>query len=108
MISILDSPEVTDLSSPNKIDSFIQVQIKIREILKKKLGEEWFENGLFNIPSYQDEVTHGVDISYILWLHNLIITFGLYDFCKRRYKVLEGNRSMWNKKLSFEDNIKQM
>lgn len=108
MISIIDAPENVDLSSPGKIDSFIKVQERMIVILKSKLCEEWFQKGLLNLPSYQDKVSHGVDISYILWLHNLLITFGLFDFCKKHYKILEANKSVWNNKISFEENIKHM
>lgn len=81
---------------------------RLQEQFEKRVGKEWAEKGLKNIPSCFDESTQGVSIGHILWLHDLLTGFGMYEFCKDRYTSLEGNSSWWNSKKSFEENIAKM
>jgi len=83
---------------------------RLTNVAKAKLGEEWYEKGLLNIPSCYEKVTDGIAIGHILWLHNLVSAYGMYDFAKMRYDSLVGTRSsVWKpNKLTYEDNIKNV
>mmetsp|Transcript_16482 Transcript_16482/g.35804 ORF Transcript_16482/g.35804 Transcript_16482/m.35804 type:complete len:183 (-) Transcript_16482:166-714(-) len=61
---------------------------------------------MLNLPTCYDERTNGVAIGHLLWLHNIVQAYGMYEFGKDRYKMLEATG--WNKKKSFEDNIAKM
>mmetsp|Transcript_16396 Transcript_16396/g.18692 ORF Transcript_16396/g.18692 Transcript_16396/m.18692 type:complete len:633 (+) Transcript_16396:125-2023(+) len=73
---------------------------------EEKVGKEWAEKGLLNIPSCYDESTDGIAIGQILYLHNLLTGFGMYEFCKDRYRSLESTK--WDKKKSFKQNCDKM
>ena len=87
---------------------------KVLEDARKRLearalevqGEEWVEKGLLNIPGPYDECTDGIHIGHILWIHNLLTTYGMYEFCKDRYDSLEGIK--WDKKKTWEEKSKSM
>jgi predicted aldo/keto reductase-like oxidoreductase len=53
-----------------------------------------------------DESTDGIAIGHILWLYNLLVNYGMYEFCHDRYSSLV-NQS-WNKKKSFQENADAM
>lgn len=74
--------------------------------MQEKLGKEWAEKGLLNIPSCETKETQGVAIGHVLWCYNLVKAFGMYDFAHMRYKNLEGQK--WDKKKSFEENSKKI
>jgi predicted aldo/keto reductase-like oxidoreductase len=77
------------------------------EALKvEKLGKEWMEKGLLNLPDCYDESTELTAIGHVLWLHNVVSAFGMYSFAKDRYIWLE--KCAWNKKKSFQENAKKM
>jgi predicted aldo/keto reductase-like oxidoreductase len=59
--------------------------------MEETCGKDWAEKGLLNLPTCYEECTSGIAIGHILWLHNLLTSYGMYDFCKDRYKMLEGN-----------------
>jgi predicted aldo/keto reductase-like oxidoreductase len=73
---------------------------------EKELGKEWYEKGLINLPTCEDEGTQGTAIGHVLWLYNLMKAFGMYDFCKARYKSL--SECPWKKDKPFEENLKKM
>lgn len=72
----------------------------------EKLGAEWVEKGLLNLPSMMDESTDGVAVGHILWLWNLLEAYGMYEFCQDRYTSLVN--SSWDKKKSFKENADAM
>ena len=71
-----------------------------------KLGKDWHEKGLLNVPSFYTESSDGTALGHMLWLHNCLKAFGMYEFAKDRYEILEGVTVKWKKK-SFEDNKKK-
>lgn len=82
---------------------------KLKALAKDKLGEEWYEKGLLDIPSFYKKETGGIAIGHILWLHNVVSAYGLYDFAKQRYSSLESQRSSaWSAKRTNEENIEKM
>ncbi|CAB9511443.1 Aldo keto reductase [Seminavis robusta] len=74
--------------------------------MERELGKEWYEKGLLNLPTCENESTSGTAMGHVLWCYNLMKAFGMYDFCYARYKNLKG--CAWNKKKAFDDNRKAM
>ena len=79
---------------------------RLAMLAEEKLGKDWIEKGLLNIPTCYDERTNGVAVGHLLWLHNLVKSFGMYEFGRDRYKMLEATG--WNNKKTFEENIDKM
>ena len=79
---------------------------RLAKLAEERLGKEWMEKGMLNLPTCYDERTNGVAIGHLLWLHNIVQAYGMYEFGRDRYKMLEATG--WNKKKSFEDNISKM
>lgn len=46
-------------------------------------------------------------IGHMLWLHNCLTAFGMYEFAKDRYGMIEGPGAKWSKKRTFEENKKK-
>lgn len=89
------------------IDKLIDDTVdRLNKQLASKVGDEWVEKGLKNIPTCFDEPAQGIAIGHILWLHNLLTGYGMYEFCKDRYSSLEFTQ--WNHKKSYEENMKKM
>ncbi len=80
-----------------------EVLARLGNHFEEKVGKEWVDKGLLNIPSCYDESTEGIAIGHILWLHDMLTGFGMYEFCKDRYDSLESAK--WNKKKSIKENI---
>ena len=63
--------------------------------------------GLLNIPSFYTESSDGMAIGHMLWLHNCLTAYGMYEFAKDRYGMIEGPGAKWSKKRTFEENKKK-
>jgi len=97
----------TDESNNRNIDNVLQKSIHhLNERAIDKLGEEWVQKGLLNIPSFLDESTDGIAIGHILWLYNLLVCYGMYEFCRDRYTSLVYQK--WDKNKSFQNNADAM
>jgi predicted aldo/keto reductase-like oxidoreductase len=91
-----------------KTDALLKAaETKLDQIAKDKLGEEWYEKGLVNVPSFLSASTDGIMIGHMLWLHNCLAAYGMYDFAKDRYRMVEGSGTKWKKGTSFEENSKK-
>lgn len=91
------------------IDTLIDGCIdRLKSQFETKVGKEWAEKGLLNIPSCYEKSTHGLAIGHILALHNILTGYGMYEFCKDRYLGLEACNNGWKDKKSFEENIQKM
>lgn len=89
------------------VDSLIdKATLRLEARSKDILGEEWMRQGLLNLPSCFEEASDGIAIGHILWLHNLLSCYGMYEYCRDRYKSLVAAK--WDKKKSFEENKKNM
>mmetsp|Transcript_22596 Transcript_22596/g.34721 ORF Transcript_22596/g.34721 Transcript_22596/m.34721 type:complete len:176 (+) Transcript_22596:1290-1817(+) len=66
------------------------------------------EKGMLNLPSFYNEETNGTALGHILWCHNVVKAYGMYEFAKARYENLQDTRASWSKKKTFEDNAKAM
>lgn len=108
-----DLDEVVDAArmfadTSGKTDALLKAaETKLQEIAVEKLGKEWYEKGLVNVPSFYTESSDGIAIGHILWLHNCLTAFGLYEFAKDRYSMLEGPSAKWSSKKTFEENKKK-
>jgi predicted aldo/keto reductase-like oxidoreductase len=80
---------------------------RLNSQMEKVLGKEWMEKGLLNLPSCYDESTNGVAIGHILWCHDLITSFGMYEFAKARYSNME-SFVKWDDKKTFDENVAKM
>lgn len=73
---------------------------------EEKLGKEWREKGLLNLPDCLTEpkvkCTH---VGHILWCHNMVTAFGMYNTAKLRYVNM---KDKWKKGKSMEENAKGM
>ena len=69
---------------------------------EEKMGTEWMSKGMINLPDCEQEATNGTSIGHIMWCHNLMLTYGMYEFCRARYSNLEATK--WNDKKTFEQN----
>lgn len=107
-----DLDEVVDAArmfadNSGRADALLKAaESKLQEIAVDKLGKDWHEKGLLNVPSFYTESSDGMALGHMLWLHNCLKAFGMYEFAKDRYEILEGISVQWKKK-SFEDNKKK-
>ena len=92
----------------NILDELDRADKNLRQLAMDKLGAEWFEKGLHNIPSYLKKESNGVAIGHTFWCYNLLVAYGMYDFAKARYSNMESTKKSWKDSRSFEENIKKM
>lgn len=77
---------------------------RLNNLAIEKLGKEWFEKGLLNVPSFYDKASDGMALGHILWIHNCMQAYGMYEFCNDRYGMLL--KTKWVKSKSYEENFK--
>mmetsp|Transcript_18925 Transcript_18925/g.36807 ORF Transcript_18925/g.36807 Transcript_18925/m.36807 type:complete len:613 (-) Transcript_18925:243-2081(-) len=98
--------EAARLYGDEKSDELLKAaEGKLNEIAIDKLGKDWFEKGLLNVPSCYNSSTDGQSLGQMLWLHNCLTAYGMYEFSSDRYRMLEGTK--WTKGKSFEENVKK-
>jgi predicted aldo/keto reductase-like oxidoreductase len=108
-----DLDEVVDAArmfadNTGKTDALLKAaESKLQEIAVDKLGKDWYEKGLLNVPSFYTEASDGIALGHMLWLHNCLTAYGMYEFAKDRYGMLEGASAKWKKNKSFEENKKK-
>eukprot|EP00565_Helicotheca_tamesis_P004241 CAMPEP_0185737582 /NCGR_PEP_ID=MMETSP1171-20130828/30739_1 /TAXON_ID=374046 /ORGANISM="Helicotheca tamensis, Strain CCMP826" /LENGTH=652 /DNA_ID=CAMNT_0028408537 /DNA_START=46 /DNA_END=2004 /DNA_ORIENTATION=+ len=71
------------------------------------LGEDWVNSWTQGLPNFTRS-SAAVQHCNIIWLYNLIHSFGMLEFCKARYRSMENNSKKWDSALSKEDNIKAL
>lgn len=81
---------------------------RMKQHFEEKVGKDWSEKGLLNLPNCFDESSHGIALGLILFLHDLLTGYGMYEFCKDRYVALETSNwcTKWDNKKTFEENVK--
>jgi len=79
---------------------------RLEDLTVRKLGKEWCEKGLLNLPTFYDESTDGMAIGNMLWLYNCMASYGMIEFAKDRYNDYEKKSAAWSKSKSFEENLK--
>jgi len=81
-------------------------EFRLNKHAEEKLGKDWMEKGMLNIPSCFEESTNGIALGHILWCHNMLHAHGMYETARQRYTKLE--ETAWNTRKSFEENAKKM
>lgn len=89
-------------------ESVRRATTELERLAVDELGRDWRDKGLLNLPSCYDERTDGVALGHVLWLHDLCVAYGMYDFCRDRYASLERTGSGWSKKRTFAENLDAM
>ncbi|KAL9179812.1 hypothetical protein ACHAXT_007782 [Thalassiosira profunda] len=79
----------------------------LQALAVQKLGKGWYEKGLLNVPSFYDETSDGMALGHMLWLHNCLTAYGMHEFSRDRYKMIEGPSASWSKKKTYEENVKK-
>ena len=64
------------------IDAANLVEARLINLAIERLGKDWYEKGLLNIPSFYDRRTDGIAIGHCLWLHNCLTAYGMLDFSR--------------------------
>ena len=78
---------------------------RLDQLAVDKLGKEWKDKGLLNLPSPLKEEADGIGLGHTLWCSNMLHAYGMYDTAKARYSNLMAETKKWNKKKSFAENI---
>ena len=81
---------------------------RLNKLAQDRLGDEWYEKGLLNIPSALQRECNGIGLGHVLWCYNMLHAFGMYDTAKDRYGKLESIGKSWKKKKSYEENMKAL
>ncbi len=92
----------------DKAIPLLEATNRLNQLAQEKLGQEWWAKGLLQVPSPFERKSNGIGLGHVLWCHNMIHAFGMYDTAKARYKNLLSEDKKWNKKKSYEDNMKAM
>lgn len=80
---------------------------RLQEVAVNKLGQEWYDKGLLNLPDlFSEESIKLTHVGHVLWCHGLISAFGMYKFAKKRYTGLYGVK--WSDKKTFQENVRGM
>ena len=71
------------------------------------LGQDWMRTWHFGLPNALSS-SSAIQICNIVWLYNLIQSFGMLEFCRARYASMENNSEKWEDGLSIEENIEHL
>jgi len=93
-----------ELYCANDFSEMSDASARLASLKEKSLGKDWIQTEYENVPTCWDSSTGGIGISHLLWLHDLLSAYGMYDFCKERYASCESITNKWNMKKSIEEN----
>lgn len=110
--SDLDQPIVAALMlSENEVEETSRLRDMVSARLQKArvdaLGKEWVDTWYLGLPN-STYAKYGTQWGNIIWYYNLILSYGMLDFCKERYSAQESNVKKWDYTKSKEDNIKEI
>ena len=83
------------------------IRSRLRAAEEAALGADWVHSWFQGLPNFlgsESSTHHG----NIVWLYNLIHSFGMLEFAKARYASMENNSQKWDESLSNEENIKNL
>jgi predicted aldo/keto reductase-like oxidoreductase len=88
----------------------LDAESRLDALAKDKLGSEWCEKGMLNLPHIYEPSSDGIAIGHCLWVHNMVTAYGMYETGRFRYKNLLETGAKWSKKknATYEENIKNM
>ena len=108
--SDLDQPAVgahMHALKPSEMEERVDaIRKRIRAAEEAALGADWVRSWFQGLPNFlgSESATHHGNI---VWLYNLINSFGMLEFAKARYASMENNSQKWDESLSNEENIKK-
>jgi len=107
--SDLDEPAIAaymyDKKKLETMQKVYAVSERLRQAEIDVLGENWMKTWHIGLPNCNgDDKIH--PFGQMVWLHNIIKAWGMWDFAKDRYGTFDGNTKNWNDDLSIEENIK--
>ncbi len=97
-----------ELYAANDVCEMNDATERLTKLKEKHLGEEWIRTEYESIPTCWESSSRGVGLSHLLWLHDLLYAYGMYDFCKDRYHMCEVTTKKWDKRMSIEENSKSI
>ena len=109
--SDLDQPAVAahmhKLKSGKMEERVDAIRSRLRAAEEASLGANWVDSWFQGLPNFlgSESATHHGNI---VWLYNLIHSFGMLEFAKARYASMESNSQKWDDSLSNEENIKNL
>ena len=106
---VMAAARIMALEKQGKLDADRLIEGAVRRLDARAVevqGKDWASKGLLNLPGPYDECTDGIHVGHVLWIHNLLTTYGMYEFCRDRYEGLE--TAKWNKKKTWEEKEKSM
>lgn len=102
---VIEAARIYDMGD-DKAGALVKAaQGRLEELAMEKLGKEWFEKGLLNVPSFYERPADGMAIGHMLWLHNCLRAYGMHEFAKDRYGNIESAK--WSTSKSYEENVKK-
>jgi len=104
----LDQPAFAAYLHATKPDEILNkttnVTKRLDDAKEKALGKEWVANWWKGLPKATGS-KYQVEHNQIVWIYNLISSFGLFEFGKARYHSFENNEAKWDETKSLEENI---
>lgn len=108
--SDLDQPAVAAyLHTTKPEETLAKVQTvtdRLDETKEKALGKDWVATWWKGLPK-SDKSKHLVEHNQIVWMHNVIKAFGMYEFAKARYNSFEKNGEKWDDNMTVDENIEK-
>ena len=83
------------------------IRRRLRAAQEEALGADWVNTWHFGLPNFLGSNT-ATQHCNIVWLYNLIHSFGMLEFAKARYASMENNSAKWDESLSNEAHIKEL
>lgn len=90
------------------IEEMRRAKERLNEAWVNSLGEHWSRSWYKGIVNHHDPKSKGVAIAMILWLHNCMSAWGLWEFAKERYGSFLAEAKKWDDGKSFEYNLDKM
>lgn len=84
-----------------------KVATRLEAAMERALGDDWVKNWHVGLPNESD-ARYGTQLANMVWMHNIIKSFGMLDFAKDRYAPLQDHASKWDRRLSPEENKKKI
>jgi len=106
--SDLDEPAIAAYLFANKKEETLKkvkaVSERLHQAKVDALGEEWINDWYHGLPNCNkdDEI---YPFGQMVWLHNIIKAWGMWDYAKDRYGTFDSNSKAWNCELSNIENI---
>ena len=80
---------------------------RLEEAAVRELGRDWWNGWWKGVPNCVTE-DDAYQLGQIVWLHNIVKSFGMLSYAKDRYGTFDGNLKKWDFALSNRENIDKM